>query len=42
MASLKLKDEEIEKLKANLVQKDTQITALKEIVIKKEHYAKEA
>lgn len=33
---------EIEKLKANLVQKDNQITTLKEIVIKKEHDAKEA
>ena len=42
MASLKLKDEEIEKLKANLVQKDTHITILKEIVTKKGSVVKEA
>lgn len=42
MASLKLKDEEIEKLKTNMVQNDTQIFTLQEIVKIKEHDVKEA
>jgi hypothetical protein len=42
MADLKLKDVEVENLKANLVKKDTHITSLKETMTQKEHYVKEA
>ena len=42
MASLKLKDKEIEKIKVNLVQKDTKITSLKGVVTQKYQQAKEA
>lgn len=42
MASLKFIDEEMDKLKANIVQKDTQIIALKETIVKRKLDLKEA
>lgn len=41
MPFLKLKDEEIEKLKANLVQKDNDITTLKGTATQKDQEAKD-